>query len=74
MNCKHCKHFDSQGLTGEFDAPEGFGFCNLIADINTFRSVSDEAKDKSKAYACSEWGDAVETLVGEDFGCIHFQE
>lgn len=80
--CKNCKHFKRMKKTKGYEHENNIllGTCQVSKYIETFDSISsvseiDFGKDfKNKAYAESEWGDCVQMLVGEDFGCIHFKE
>ncbi len=81
MNCNDCKYFiiDDKYCVGtdwhgEVLANNGrVGKCNKVNYISQFSRIGD-IKEYNIMHSVSEWGDGTEIIVGEMFGCIHFEK
>jgi len=65
MICKNCKHY--KAVKGE----KKYGYCKkmrYIGDISILKVSADIV------YCCDSEGYHAWTLVGENYGCIHFKE
>lgn len=70
MNCKNCKYFSIGGadLIGN---PEGIGKCNNYLLADDYKKDTDCAINGLLATCDESMG---ELFVGEEFGCIHFEQ
>lgn len=75
MNCKNCIHFNPFTDHATYGYPIGYGRCghSKIVDDLAVYPKKDNTMPKDGVYAtCDE--SRGELQVGEDFGCIHFDQ